>query len=64
MEHYVCIGGCKNVSGKVGVCEASDCPRPGHPLIVCNCTDQKHHAAFEAIRKNAGRKEQKDDTQI
>ena len=64
MEHYICKGECKNVSEKPGVCEASDCSQPGHPLITCNCLDQKHHVAFEALRKNADPKKQKDDTQI
>ena len=42
MEHYVCTGGCKGVSGKPGVCQEKTCPKYGKPLDRCECADGLH----------------------
>ena len=42
MTHYVCPGGCRAVTEEAGVCQASDCPRHGMNLEVCDCMDDKH----------------------
>jgi len=47
MEHYICTGGCKGVSDQPGLCQTLDCPKHGEPLTACDCTDGKHHGAFE-----------------
>jgi hypothetical protein len=42
-KHYVCLGGCKGVSDKPGVCQAPDCAHHQHELVECDCTDGQHH---------------------
>lgn len=47
-EHFVCLGGCKGVSKKPGVCQAPDCVNHNHELVKCDCTD-KLHKDFDPI---------------
>lgn len=42
MTHYICTGGCGAVVEKPGVCQAMNCPKHGHPLEPCDCTDNQH----------------------
>ncbi len=42
-EHYICLGGCRGVSKKPGVCGAPDCKDHNHALVRCDCTDGLHN---------------------
>jgi hypothetical protein len=42
-EHYICLGGCRGVSLKPGVCGAPDCKDHNHALVKCDCTDGLHN---------------------
>ena len=42
-DHYVCLGGCRGVSKKPGICQAPDCKDHNHALVKCSCTDGKHY---------------------
>lgn len=42
-EHYICLGGCRGVSSKPGVCQSPGCVHQGHELVKCDCTDGLHH---------------------
>ena len=42
MKHFICTGGCGGISDKPGICQAPVCVKKGHPLIECDCTDDKH----------------------
>lgn len=52
-KHYICLGGCKGVSKNPGVCQAADCAKHAHALVVCDCVDEKHydfkHGAVEYV---------------
>ena len=47
-EHYICLGGCRAVLKKPGICQNPDCINHGHEFVRCNCTDGKHNN-FEPI---------------
>ncbi len=47
--HYICKGGCEGVSDKPGVCKTEGCEHEGHKLEPCDCTDGKHHGAFDVL---------------
>lgn len=43
MKHYICTGGCQGVTEKPNAtCQAKDCSKHEHPLLPCECTDNKH----------------------
>lgn len=42
IPHYVCTGGCKQVSHESGKCTTSGCPRARNPLAICRCRNGKH----------------------
>ncbi|OGJ01230.1 hypothetical protein A3G53_03730 [Candidatus Nomurabacteria bacterium RIFCSPLOWO2_12_FULL_44_11] len=42
-EHYICLGGCRGVSKKPGVCQTPDCVDHGHEMVRCSCTDGRHN---------------------
>ncbi len=42
-EHYICLGGCRGVSKKPGVCQAPNCENHNHELVRCNCADNLHN---------------------
>ncbi len=46
-SHFICIGGCKGVSGMAGVCEDVECADFGQPLDACDCHDGKHYGAHD-----------------
>jgi hypothetical protein len=47
-EHYICLGGCRGVSKKPGVCQAADCKDHNHELVKCDCKDGLHNN-FEPV---------------
>ena len=47
MEHYICTGGCRGESQMQDLCQATGCPKHEHALEKCDCTDGKHHGAFD-----------------
>ena len=58
MEHYVCIGGCKGVTSKPGICRNHDCPNYNEPLEKCDCEDSLHYGAFEMTEDESGNNEE------
>ncbi len=54
-KHYVCKGGCGNVSDYPGTCSAEGCKDEGKELLPCACEDDQH--------ADAGRKENEDDAE-
>lgn len=42
ISHYVCTGGCKQISHNPGKCTTSGCPRARNPLNECKCKNGKH----------------------
>lgn len=42
-EHYICLGGCRGVSKKPGVCQAPTCKDHNHALVKCSCADGLHY---------------------
>lgn len=46
IDHYVCIGECKTVSEKPGVCEVKVCSRYNQILVTCTCTDGMHREVW------------------
>ena len=42
-EHYICLGGCRGVSKKPGVCQTPDCANHHHELVRCHCKDGRHN---------------------
>lgn len=51
--HYVCLGGCGNVSDYPGTCPAEGCKNEGLPMAPCTCEDEQH--------ADAGKKEDEED---
>lgn len=41
-EHFICLGGCRGVSQKPGVCQAPNCVNHNHELVKCDCADGLH----------------------
>lgn len=42
LKHYICVGLCKGISDKTGMCQAEKCNRYNHALIECDCIDGLH----------------------
>jgi hypothetical protein len=42
VPHYVCSGGCGQVSLELINCSTHGCIRHRNPLTLCPCTDGKH----------------------
>ncbi len=40
--HYVCTGGCDQVSEAAGKCTTRGCFRNRNPLTICRCRNGKH----------------------
>jgi hypothetical protein len=47
MAHYVCTGGCGEVSDYPGTCDAKNCIKYHLPLTLCHCEDGMHREALE-----------------
>lgn len=47
-NHYVCKGGCGNVSDYPGTCQAEGCRDEGKELLACACEDDQHAEAGKA----------------
>lgn len=43
MEHYICKGTCGGASEKPGVCQDTNCPLHGVPLVRCGCEGLHMH---------------------
>ena len=51
MNHYVCTGGCDEVSDNQGVCQNKNCLKNGQPLHKCDCSDKTHHGLITICQK-------------
>lgn len=47
MQHYVCPS-CGGVSQTPKECSTEGCSLKGHPLVACNCTDDRHEGVMGA----------------
>lgn len=50
-KHYVCQGGCGNVSDYAGTCNAEACKNETLPLVPCTCENDLH---IDAGKKEDG----------
>ena len=44
--HYVCTGGCNDVSDEPRTCQTKDCMKYHQPMTACHCEDGLHEEAF------------------
>lgn len=47
MTHYICTGGCGQVSDLPATCNEKACMKYHQPMTVCHCQDNKHAEAYE-----------------
>lgn len=52
MAHYVCTGECGVESTEAGVCQDDHCSKQGNVLTACDCEDQQHYGAVQAVEED------------